>query len=231
MDYFPSIQNGRIEWDESIELKKWMGFCNIQSWDVIDGVCFTYHPDALTYIVPQWHPVSAWSNSPLSFHLQSVQKLLAAHRHTKQNSKHSGMTFELLVCMWALVSCMCSGTSRLVVLSRKTGKPIRLHYEIKVVSLGTCRCIQTIPVPHDYHAMFIYTWWVAQPRNQTLQTIHMRDLRLLQPLLMILWPWKKAASPHPDSLCLHPHIHQRTPHIFVAFGVPYPRACSAALLP
>ena len=28
----------------------------------------------------------------------------------KQNSKHSGMTFELLVCMWALVSCMCSGT-------------------------------------------------------------------------------------------------------------------------
>ena len=41
-----------------------MGFCNIQSWDVIDGVCFTYHPDALTYIVPQWHPVSAWSNSP-----------------------------------------------------------------------------------------------------------------------------------------------------------------------
>ena len=28
----------------------------------------------------------------------------------KQNSKHSGMTFELLVCMWALVSCTCSGT-------------------------------------------------------------------------------------------------------------------------
>ena len=34
-----------------------------------------------TYIVPQWHPVSN------SLHLQSVQKLLAAHRHTNKTEQ------------------------------------------------------------------------------------------------------------------------------------------------
>ena len=248
--------------------------------------CLSYVPPRRPNLhSPPVTPCKCMEQQPTQLPPTECAETSSSSQTHKQNSKHSGMTFELLVCMWALVSCMCTlRKSRLVVLSRKTGKPIRLHYEIKVaVSLstraGVCKRYQ-------YHMIIMRCLYThdesAQPINQTLQTIPSfrctwgtgndttalaRDsLTIKQEKSSFTSPWLlMPPSPHsPDnyfpgqhffstaptmlaSPCvgwdhsqhsirapvvqLQPRMGKGPPTIFVAFGVPYPRACSAALLP
>ena len=77
MDYFPSIQNG-------YGAKKWMGFCNIT---VIDGVCLTYHPDALTYIVPPVTPCKYMEQQSTQLPPTECAETSAAHRNTNKTEQ------------------------------------------------------------------------------------------------------------------------------------------------